>query len=164
MTVFEGLLEDVASKDDACGDLVTCFEVLEHVQSPDAFCKAMHDVTAPGGVAIMSCLGVDGFDIQLLWEESRSFSPPYHLNFMSRTGMETMLAKAGFDRVEILTPGRLDVEIVQKSMQRGSSPGLSRFEKLLLSRGDETLRAFQQFLADNALSSHVWIIGYRAPA
>lgn len=161
MTVFEGFLEEEAGKDGAAGDLVTCFEVLEHVQNPEAFCKAMYDVTAPGGVSIMSCLGVDGFDIQLLWGDSRSFAPPYHLNFMSKKGMELMLSKAGFDRVEILTPGRLDVEIVQKSIERGIAPDLSRFEKLLLSRGEETLKAFQQFLASHALSSHVWIIGYR---
>ena len=87
--------------------------------------------------------------------------PPYHLNFLSKQGMEIIFTKAGFNKVNILTPGRLDVQIVQKSIERGISLELSRFEKLLLSRGEETLQAFQKFLANNALSSHVWIVCYK---
>lgn len=159
--VFESFVEDEAERGEAQGDLVTCFEVLEHVQNPERFTKALYNVTAPGGVAIISCLGVDGFDIQLLWEKSRSIMPPYHLNFLSKKGMETIFSTAGFDKVEILTPGRLDVQIVEKSIERGIVPELSRFEKLLLSRGEETLQAFQKFLAEHALSSHVWIVCHK---
>lgn len=161
VTVFESFVEDEAEKGRVQGDLVTCFEVLEHAQDPTGFAKAVYGVTAPGGVAVLSCLGADGFDIQVLWQDSRSITPPYHLNFLSKKGMEILFAQAGFSRVDIFTPGRLDVEIVQRSRERGLTPSLSRFEKLLLSRGPETLAAFQEFLADNALSSHVWIVAHR---
>ncbi len=161
MRVYEAFIEDVAGKDGAQGDLVTCFEVLEHVQNPLRFARALFDATNPGGVSVVSCLGADGFDIQVLWQDSRSIMPPYHLNFLSRDGMEKVFRQAGFEKVQILTPGRLDVEIVRRSIERGLDPALSRFEKLLLSRGEETLAAFQMFLADNGLSSHVWIIAYR---
>lgn len=156
--VYESSVEDEAEQGDAQGDLVTCFEVIEHVQDPELFAKAVYKVTAPGGVAIMSCLGADGFDVQLLWEKSRSLQPPYHLNFLSHKGMTELFSKAGFKDVKIFTPGRLDVQIVQKSIERGVVPELSRFEELLLSRGEETLAAFQKFLADHCLSSHVWIV------
>jgi SAM-dependent methyltransferase len=160
-TVFEGFLETEAGKPGAQSDLVTCFEVLEHVQEPASFAKALYDVTAPGGLAVTTCLGIDGFDIQVMWENSRSLMPPYHLNFLSSKGMETMFKKAGFSKVEVLTPGRLDVEIVQRAISRGVDVKLSRFEKFLLSKGPETLAAFQKFLAENGLSSHVWIICHR---
>lgn len=158
ITVYEASVEEVAEKKQIEGDLVTCFEVIEHVQDPEFFAKSVYDVTAPGGMAIMSCLGADGFDIQLLWEESRSLMPPYHLNFLSCDGMKQLFSKSGFNKVEVFTPGRLDVEIVQKSIERGATPNLSRFEKLILSRGPETWAAFQKFLAENSLSSHVWIV------
>lgn len=160
--VFEGFVEDVAEKGEVSGDLVTCFEVLEHVQNPEHFAHSLRKVTAPGGTAILSCLGADGFDIQILWEQSRSIMPPYHLNFLSAKGMESLFSRAGFDRVDILTPGRLDVQIVRRSLDRGINLSLSRFERLLLSRGEEILSEFQAFLARNALSSHVWILCHRA--
>ena len=157
--VYEDFVENVAGQDGAQGDLVTCFEVFEHVQDPLKFAQALSDVTAPGGMAVITCLGVDGFDIQLLWDKSLAVMPPFHLNFLSRRGMETLFAKAGFDEVEVLTPGRLDVEIVRKSIERGVVPeNISRFEALLLSQGDDTLAEFQKFLADRKLSSHVWIL------
>ena len=159
--VFEGMLENEAFKPDAVADIVTCFEVLEHVQNPEQFARGMFEVTAPGGVAVMSCLGADGFDIQVLWEKSRAIHPPYHLNFLSKIGFERLFTKVGFDEVKIFSPGRLDVEFVGNSIQRGDSPLLSRFEKLLISRSAETLIEFQEFLAKNQLSSHVWIVGRR---
>ena len=158
ITVYESSVEDEAEKGDAQGDLVTCFEVIEHVQDPDLFAKAIYSVTAPDGVAIMSCLGADGFDIQLLWEKSRSLMPPYHLNFLSHQGMSELFSRAVFSEVKIFTPGRLDVQIVRKSIERGIVPEMSRFEELLLSRGEDTLAAFQKFLAEHNLSSHVWIV------
>lgn len=161
MKVFEDFVENAAGQPGAQGDLVTCFEVMEHVQDPLQFAKALCGVTAPGGVSVITCLGADGFDIQLLWEKSRSVMPPYHLNFLSKKGMETLFSKAGFDEIEILTPGRLDVDIVKKSLEREQGVELSRFEKLLLSRGPETHVEFQKFLASHALSSHVWILAHR---
>jgi SAM-dependent methyltransferase len=158
ITVYESFVEDEAEKGQAQGDLVTCFEVLEHVQNLERFTKAVCKVTAPEGVAIFSCLGIDGFDVQLLWEKSRAIMPPYHLNFLSNKGMEKAFSNAGFKSVEILTPGRLDVDIVLKSIDRGVDIEMSRFERLILSRGEKTLKAFQKFLAENSLSSHVWIV------
>ncbi len=162
ITVYEDFVENAAGKEGAQGDLVTCFEVFEHVQNPLKFAKALCDVTSPGGMAVITCLGADGFDIQLLWDKSRAIMPPFHLNFLSKQGMETLFAKAGFDKVEVLTPGRLDVEIVCKSIQRGVVPdNISRFEQLLLSKNEETLAKFQKFLAAEGLSSHVWILAYK---
>ncbi len=159
--VFEGFIEDQCEQPGAIGDLVTCFEVLEHVFEPEIFARALCKVTAPGGTAIVTCLGADGFDIQVLWENSRSVMPPFHLNFLSVKGMVELFSGAGFDHVEIHTPGRLDVEIVQRALSRDSSVIPSRFEKLLLAKGKETIDAFQCFLAEHGLSSHVWILCHR---
>ncbi len=155
---YESSVEEEAEKGEAQGDLVTCFEVIEHVQNPQKFAKAIYDVTSEKGVAIMSCLGAEGFDIQLLWDKSRSLMPPYHLNFISQNGMKNLFEKTGFKKVEIFTPGRLDVDIVLKSIEREADVKPSRFERVLLSKDQKTRDAFQKFLAENGLSSHVWII------
>lgn len=158
---LEGVIEDVADEIEQTGDIVSCFEVIEHVHDPLAFAKAILKVVAPNGKAIITGLGVEGFDIQLLWEKSRSIMPPHHLNFLSTKGIESAFLKAGFSKVEIFTPGRLDVDIVEHAVNRGEYNYSTRFEKLLMSKAKKSREAFQDFLAKNELSSHIWAICHR---
>ena len=141
-------------------DLAVCFEVLEHVFSPLEFITSMSRLLKPGGRLLVSSLGVEGFDIQVLWERSRSVSPPHHLNFPSVAGFRRMFERAGLIDVSVLTPGRLDVDIVRNAV--AADPALlesSRFLRVLLERrSPEVHDAFQQFLASHGLSSHVWIL------
>ena len=155
--VVETMAEDANAATDIRGDLVTCFEVIEHVRDALAFARSLHDLTAPGGATLITGLGVDGFDIQLLWERSNSVSPPHHINFMSADGFERLFKRAGFSNVEVMTPGKLDVDIVAGALARGEVDELPRFERLLLSRGEACQQDFQQFLARHQLSSHCWV-------
>lgn len=141
-------------------DVVTCFEVLEHVPDPLAFVERICQMTRPGGLAIVTTLGCDGFDIRVLWERSNSISPPHHLNFCSRAGLSALFERAGFTSSAITTPGKLDVDIVRNALAKTQIP-LGRFEDFLLSSDEATLAAFQTFLADNNLSSHHWIVARR---
>lgn len=160
--VVETMAEDAGAATDIRGDLVTCFEVIEHVRDALAFARSLYDLTAPGGLTLVTGLGVDGFDIQLLWDRSNSISPPHHINFMSAAGFEALFKRAGFAKVEILTPGRLDVDIVAGALERGEVEDLPRFERLLLSRGEACRQDFQQFLARHQLSSHSWVLASRS--
>lgn len=143
-------------------DLLVCFEVIEHAHDCASFARALRELVRPGGHAVITGLGVEGFDVQLLWERSNAVSPPHHLNFLSCRGYERLLAGAGFAEVEVSTPGRLDTDIVYNAAS--ADPGLlatCRFVRTLLSKGDETLAAFQRFLSENRLSSHVMAIARR---
>ena len=51
---------------DKKADLVVCFEVIEHVHDPLLFVKIIWEMVAPGGIAVFTGLGVEGFDIQVL--------------------------------------------------------------------------------------------------
>jgi SAM-dependent methyltransferase len=143
-------------------DLTTCFEVIEHVHSPLSFLQALLALTKPGGYVLITGLGVDGYDIQTLWEQSKSISPPHHINFMSIKGFELLFKRVGFIDVDLFTPGELDVEIVSKAM--ATTPGLAdknRFATLLVLKGKQVQKQFQEFLKKNLLSSHVWVIAKR---
>lgn len=160
--VVETMAEDASAETAIRGDLVTCFEVIEHVRDAFAFARSLYDLTAPGGVTLVTGLGVDGFDIQVLWDRSNSISPPHHINFMSTAGFENLFKRAGFEKVEVMTPGRLDVDIVAGAVDRGEVDMLPRFEQLLLSRGEACRQDFQQFLARHQLSSHCWVLASRS--
>jgi SAM-dependent methyltransferase len=157
------VLAEQAQEWEGRADLLICFEVIEHAHDPLAFVRSLCKLVKPGGAAIVSGLGVDGYDIQVLWEHSKSVSPPHHINFMSVQGYETLFRRAGFSQVEVTTPGKLDVDIVRNTLTQ--DPALlegRHFEKTLLSRGPEALSEFQAFLAKHRMSSHVWTIASRS--
>jgi len=160
--VVEDMVENVAGHDNAA-DLVTCFEVLEHVYCPLEFVGVLRRLARPGGCVFVSTLGIDGFDLQVLWEKSGQISPPHHINFLSVRGFEQLFQRAGLIDVTVSTPGQLDVDIVRNAVKR--DPALldgQRFLQNLLADGNRAA-AFQRFLAEHHMSSHVWVMG-RKPA
>lgn len=160
--VVEEMVENVDGYDDHA-DLVACFEVLEHVYDPLSFVKVLARLTRPGGYVFVTTLGVDGFDIQTLWERSNSIFPPHHINFLSVDGFERLFNRAGLEEVRVLTPGQLDVDIVRNAFEKDPSVlEHSRFLQSVLSNPSRSA-AFQQFLAENKMSSHTWVMA-RKPA
>ena len=158
--VVEDVVENVVGH---CGqaDLVVCFEVLEHVYSPLAFLQCLSGLARPGGYVCVTTLGVDGFDIQLLWERSNSIFPPHHINFLSVEGFHRLFERAGLKDAQVTTPGVLDVDIVRNAARQDPSVlDGQRFVRQLLA-DDERAVAFQRFLSQHSMSSHTWVIGRR---
>lgn len=139
-------------------DLAIAFEVIEHVYDPLSFCKSLGKLLLPGGRLLLTGLTVDGFDIQVLWKNSKSISPPHHLNFMSIVGFEHLMKRAGLSIVKIFTPGKLDVDIVKNNiLETSESQGQQRFIYNMLQKDTLTQKNFQKFLRQNQLSSHCWV-------
>jgi SAM-dependent methyltransferase len=138
-------------------DMVVAQEVIEHVHSPFDFCMSLRHLLREGGRLLLTGLTVSGFDIQILWEHSRSICPPVHLNFMSISGFHHLLARAGFRNIRIFTPGKLDVDIVRNvAAENPQILSGQRFASHLLSQDEEILAEFQNFLSEHRLSSHCW--------
>jgi len=139
-------------------DLAVALEVVEHVHDLMKFCEALKNFLRESGKVLLTGLTVDGFDIQVLWEKSKSISPPHHINFLSVSGFQHLLSRVGFRKIRIFTPGKLDVDIVKNTVEENSDILLNqRFLSHLLSRGEAALQAFQKFLSEYQLSSHCWI-------
>lgn len=158
--VAERAVEDIGAGD-LHADLVTAFEVLEHVFDPRAFLRACGAVLRPGGVLLFTTLTISGFDLQVLWDGSRSITPPQHLNFGSMAGMERLVARAGLELVSLTTPGRLDVDIVRNRLLADPALPVARFARSIAMAPEPVRAAFQQFLSANRLSSHVQCVARR---
>ncbi len=156
--VVEDIVENVEGHKNSA-DLVTCFEVLEHVHEPLDFMEDLSGLAKPGGYVFISTLGIDGFDLQVLWEKSSQISPPHHINFLSVDGFVKLFHRAGLEEVSISTPGQLDVDIVRNACKK--DPGLLKGQRFLskLLEDNKSSNAFQQFLVEQHMSSHVWVIG-----
>ena len=153
-----GCFAEEASEIHGYLDMVVAQEVIEHVHSPVDFCTSLWHLLRPGGRLLLTSLTVSGFDIQILWEHSRSICPPVHFNFMSIDSFRHLLTRVGFRHIRIFTPGKLDVDIVRNAA--AENPQIlsgQRFVHHLLSQGEKCLAEFQNFLSENRLSSHCWI-------
>jgi SAM-dependent methyltransferase len=135
------------------------FEVIEHLYDPDLFINSMKKLIKPGGVILFTTLTISGLDLQVLWDKSKSISPPHHINFFSIEGLKILIKRCGLTEVEIATPGKLDVDIIKNTMDEFPDLKVPRFiDYMIKNRDDETLEQFQSFLQENNLSSHVRVV------
>ena len=147
--------EDVAAGE-VCASFVTAFEVLEHLYDPAEFLEAIRRILAPGGLCLFTTLTVSGFDIQVLWEHSKSVYPPHHVNLISIEGARRLIERCGLEVEELGTPGELDVDIVANMVKENPEIVLPRFVRQIVENPDEEVRSsFQGFLKAGRLSSHL---------
>lgn len=153
--VIEKSAEDL-QEGDALVDVASCFEVLEHVYSPKEFLQGIRSILKKNGILVFSTLTISGFDLQTLWQHSKSIYPPHHINLISVEGMQQLVERCGFETIDLSTPGKLDLDIVRNALKEDPSIPVPRFvEYLVHKRGDGTHGDFQSFLERNNLSSHV---------
>lgn len=159
LSVLESTIEEIDPS--VKFDLLTAFELFEHLHDPAAFIETVYEHLNPGGCFFLTTLNGLGFDIQLMWERAKSVYPPHHLNFFNPGSMETLLKRKGFEIVEVATPGQLDWDIIEGAYkQEGADPG--RFFKTVARHGSEgAKRDLQQWIRENNFSSHMRIIARR---
>lgn len=139
--------------------VVCSFEVLEHLFDPEKFIKGMKRILKPCGIMIFTTLSISGLDLQVLWKNSKSISPPHHLNFLSVEGLKEIIKRCGLEEIDICTPGKLDLDIIRNTMQEMPKLPVPRFiEYVIKQRGQKTLEQFQEFLQANNLSSHARVV------
>lgn len=140
-------------------DMVVSLEVIEHVYDPLSFCSALKRILKPGGMLLLTGLCCDGFDIRVLWDASNSISPPHHINFPSIQGFKQLMERCEFSNVDVFTPGKLDVDIVNKAFQQDNTIFRdNRFLEELFKQDKTVLDNFQKFLSQNCFSSHCWVL------
>lgn len=143
-------------------DVVASFEVIEHLFAPIDFCRSIHRILKPGGLLILTCPNLMGFDIQELHERSIAVDHE-HLNYFHPASLRALLERAGFELLEVQTPGKLDAELVRKQVIAGqhSLDAQPFLRRILVDEWDAHGEAFQEFLAARGLSSHMWGVARR---
>jgi len=161
---FAGFAERAGESDGWRGtaDLVTSFEVIEHVAETVPFVAALGRLARPGGIVLVTGLTGDGFDIRALGAKSNAVCPPHHINFLSRDGVAALIGRAGLEEVEFFTPGQLDVDIVMNALN--DDPEAVRdiaLRNRLLDSSPHELAELQAEIAEANRSSHMWFVAQR---
>jgi SAM-dependent methyltransferase len=100
-----------------CGDLLTyptptqrfdwvvAWDTIEHLENPIAYTKRFWEMLNPGGHVALTTGDVGSIVARMQGRSWRLLTPPSHLTFFSRTGMQQLLNRAGFCDVKITTTG-----------------------------------------------------------
>lgn len=161
VAVVERRIEDIED-DVSDADVLVCFEVIEHLFDPATFVAWAHRLLKPGGLFVLSCPNGLGFDIAMLGPGSQAVDAE-HINLFNPESLGGLLERNGFEVLEATTPGRLDAELVRDAARAGRCDlsGDLFLKRVLIDEWDRLGWPFQQFLAANGLSAHMWIAARR---
>lgn len=141
-------------------DVITNFELIEHLFCPKDFVKSCYDALSSEGLLILTTPNIKGFDLVILGKISTNIAGPNHINYFHPASLTLLLENSGFKVVEVLTPGKLDAELVRKKiiskeLDTTNNPFL---QLILIDKWSEIGKNLQNFLSNNNLSSHMWIV------
>jgi len=130
------------------------FELFEHLHDPKDFLLNLYNCMNSGDLFIFTTLSGMGLDIQLLVENAKALSPPHHLNFLNPKSAKELLENCGFSVLEATTPGKLDIDILERNKKFINDNFWINF--LDYANEDEKDK-MQNFISSSGLSSHMMI-------
>ena len=156
--IIEKPIEQISFGNDRM-DVVVNFEVIEHLFSPRNFLHNCYELLVDGGIFIVTCPNVKGFDIVTL-ENKSSAVDNEHLNLFHLGSLTRLLESCGFEVIQKETPGRLDAELVRKKIISGEFDVSNQpfLKQVLIDEWESKGESFQNFLSDNNLSSNMLLV------
>lgn len=133
---------------------------LDHIQkykNPAAKLIKLRNGLKDGGLLFLSARTGTGLDILTMKGGITNIMPYEHVTLLSIKGLNAVLNRAGYEVLEITTPGVMDVKYLMDNFD--TIPRDQEFIKFMLESSDETtLSEFQRFLQKNQLSSYAQIV------
>lgn len=89
--------ESFAETQDGSVDVVTCWQVIEHIEDPRAFLELVKSKLRAGGRFAVSTVNLSSFQARLFGMNWLHLDPPRHLWVAHRSDVEKMLSDHGFE-------------------------------------------------------------------
>lgn len=87
-------------------DIVTMWDVLEHVNDPRAYLVATHDVLCDGGYLAINTVDIGSVWARLMGHRWHLIVPPEHIHYYTKGNLRKLLTETGFDTIEIKKIGK----------------------------------------------------------
>jgi 2-polyprenyl-3-methyl-5-hydroxy-6-metoxy-1,4-benzoquinol methylase len=91
-------------------DVITCFDVLEHVYDPRQFLSKVQEWLKPGGIYYVMLPNIDSWESRMFGSYWYGLELPRHLFHFSPKSLSNVMNSLGFREVNLLTPRTCYVE------------------------------------------------------
>ena len=146
----------------AKADVIVAIDTLDRAADIGALISSFEKLLSPGGVIFLTASVASGFEIQTLWEKSKTVIPPDKLNLPTVAGLQMLFSAPGWEILELSTPGMFDVEIVRKAIEADPHLPWPRAIRALVERTDESGRlALVELLQSRRLASFARLVARR---
>ena len=81
-------------------DVITAWQVIEHMPLPAEFLRAAYDNLVPNGILAVSTVNIDSLQAALFGSYWLHLDPPRHLWVGSRPAVESLVDRCGFDIID----------------------------------------------------------------
>jgi SAM-dependent methyltransferase len=102
LDVFTGTVENAGFADDEF-DVVTLWDVLEHMHDPLGTLKEIQRILKPGGFLVFRVPNGDSVERKIFGPYWSGYDSPRHLYVFTRSTINKMLLKSGFNIVRIFS-------------------------------------------------------------
>jgi 2-polyprenyl-3-methyl-5-hydroxy-6-metoxy-1,4-benzoquinol methylase len=107
-------------------DVVTAFDIIEHVQNPAKFIEEIGQILRPGGVLAISSPDTGHFLRYLMGSKWPMLQPMQHTVLFSRRGIAALLERCGFRNVGVETAHKVLTMDYLADQLIVTNPGLNR--------------------------------------
>jgi len=84
-------------------DVITCFDVLEHVPEPRQLVSKILEWLKPGGIFYAGLPNIDSWEARFLGRYWFGLELPRHLSHFSPRSLRHLMASVGFDEIAVVT-------------------------------------------------------------
>ncbi len=124
--IVRGDVNTLLGRDAEKYDVVTAFDIIEHVQDPGNFLAELHAILKPGGVLAISSPDTGHVLRYLMGSRWPMLQPMQHTVLFSRRGIADLLARCGFADIEVETARKvLTIDYLAEQLT-ATNPGLNR--------------------------------------
>lgn len=116
--VIKGYVQDITDISDGNFDVITCLDVIEHVEYPVEFLSMLVKMLSKSGILVVSTPNYSGIVAKYLKQRDPYMIPPEHLNFFTLEGMNFIFDTCGLKTEKRVTFGRLTREERERAVSK----------------------------------------------
>jgi len=107
LPVLSGMADEANLASVGAVDVITLFDVIEHLPQPDQTLALCRDRLLPGGIIVITTGDFGSLAARLLGAKWRLMTPPQHLWFFTRESMRRMAAELGLSFIHCDHPAKI---------------------------------------------------------